>query len=75
MFFKVNDDTTTDGGKTVDIQRDSSTRKRPLITDDVDDTERKGPNQLLDWATHVGRRQRQKFIDSRVIMFHQSCQS
>jgi len=46
-----------------DIQRDSSTRKRPLITDDADDTERKGPNQLLDWTTHVGRRQRQKFID------------
>ena len=42
-----------------DIQRDSSTRKRPLITDDADDTERKGPNQLLDWTTHVGQRQRQ----------------
>jgi|SaaInl74LU_5_DNA_1037368.scaffolds.fasta_scaffold06015_1 hypothetical protein len=36
VFF--NDDTTTDDGKAVDIQRDSSTRKRPLITDDADGT-------------------------------------
>jgi len=40
VFF--NDDTATDDGKAVDIQRDSSTtRKRPLMTDDVDDTEEK----------------------------------
>eukprot|EP00984_Skeletonema_dohrnii_P021415 scaffold10688_cov144-Skeletonema_dohrnii-CCMP3373.AAC.8 len=63
VFF--NDDTTHDDGKAVDIQRDSSTRKRPLITDDADGTEQKGPNHLLDWTTHFdfGQRRRQKFID------------
>eukprot|EP00984_Skeletonema_dohrnii_P021410 scaffold10688_cov144-Skeletonema_dohrnii-CCMP3373.AAC.3 len=39
VFF--NDDTTHDDGKAVDIQRDSSTRKRPLLSDDVDDNEKK----------------------------------
>ncbi|KAK1733401.1 hypothetical protein QTG54_015960 [Skeletonema marinoi] len=53
VFF--NDDTTPDVGKAVNIHRDSTsttTRKRPLMTDDVDDTETKG-----------GQRQRQKFIE------------
>eukprot|EP00984_Skeletonema_dohrnii_P002204 scaffold755_cov83-Skeletonema_dohrnii-CCMP3373.AAC.1 len=50
MFF--NDDT-ADDGKAVDIQRDSSTtRKRPLLSDDVDDTEKK-----------KHRKKGQKYID------------
>eukprot|EP00985_Skeletonema_marinoi_P003536 scaffold1520_cov212-Skeletonema_marinoi.AAC.1 len=53
VFF--NDDTIPDVGKALNIHRDSTsttTRKRPLMTDDVDDTETKG-----------GQRQRQKFIE------------